>query len=112
VVVDPAGMSIEGSLEVLAVLLRSDSNSVRVLVIGSDERVGRLVELSTFALVKTFKAFELTLPFLLESCASSHVGSFLIISTIFVGLQSLLAIFCEHLVNIEVLFITKKFRVW
>jgi hypothetical protein len=29
-----------------------------------------------------------------------------------VGHQSLLAEFCKHLVNIEVLFITKKFRVW
>jgi hypothetical protein len=112
VVVDPVGMSIEGSLEVLAVLLRSNSNSVRVLVVGSNERVGVLMELSTFALVKTFEAFELTLPFLLESSTSSHVGSFLIISTFFVGVQSLLAEFCKHLVNIEVLFITKKFRVW
>jgi hypothetical protein len=112
VVVDPVGVSTESSLEVLAVLLRSNSNSVRVLVVGSNERVGGLMELSTFALVKTFEAFELTLPFLLKSSTSGHVGSFLIISTIFVGLQSLLAIFCEHLVNIEVLFITKLFRIW
>jgi hypothetical protein len=70
------------------------------------------MELRTFALIEAFEAFELTLPFLLKSSTSGHVGSFLIISTIFVGLQSLLAIFCEHLVNIEVLFITKLFRIW
>jgi hypothetical protein len=111
IVVDPVGVSTESSLEVLAVLLRSNGNSMRMLMVGGYESVSILVQLSTFAFVEGFKGCELTLPFLLKSGASSHIGSLFIVARVFVNLQSLLAVLSKHLVHVKVLLVAQKLRV-